>query len=95
MNNKKSTLEVKVKKYDRTDFEIPILFYNSKESDKEAYFALVKSKIPCIFNPPSDEPTPMLLVGYTHYEGLQEIMEYLGSEMAQKLKEKYKNITEF
>ena len=91
MNNKKSTLEVKVKKYDRTDFEIPILFYNSKESDKEAYFALVKSKIPCIFNPPSDEPTPMLLVGYTHYEGLQEIMEYLGSEMARKFKEKYKS----
>lgn len=83
-----------MKKYDRTNFEIPVLFYNSKETDREADFAIIKSGIPCIFNPPSEEPTPMLLVGFTHYDGLEEIMEYLGSEMAQKLKEKYKNITE-
>ena len=88
MNNKKSTLEGKVKKYNKIDLEIPVLFYNSKEEDREAYFAIIKSGIPCIFNPPSEEPTPWLLVEYTHYDGLQEIMEYLGSEMAQKLKEK-------
>lgn len=70
------------------DLEIPVLFYNSKKEDREAYFALVKSRVPCEFRPPSDEPTPLLLVGYTRYIGLQEIMEYLGSERAQKLRER-------
>lgn len=70
------------------DLEIPVLFYNSKQEDREAYFALVKSGIPCKFRPPSEEPTPLLLVGYTKYIGLQEIMEYLGSERVQKLKGK-------
>lgn len=96
MNNKKSTLEGKVKKYNKReeyktkeiDLEIPRLFYNSKETDRKAYYAILKSGIPCVFYPPSDEPTPRLLVGYGEYIGLQKIMEYLGSEMAQKLKEK-------
>ncbi len=57
INEKKETLEGKVKKYNKIDLEIPVLFYNSKETDREAY---------C----------------------LEEIMGYLGSEMAQKLKEK-------
>ena len=70
------------------DLEIPVLFYNSKKEDREAYFALAKSGIPCEFRPPSEEPTPLLLVGYAKYLGLQEIMEYLGSERAQKLKDK-------
>ncbi len=70
------------------DREIPVLFYNSKEEDREAYFAILKSGIPCEFRPPSAEPTPWLLVGYTKYIGTQEIMEYLESESAQKLKEK-------
>ena len=90
INGKKETLEGKVKKYNRTDFEIPVLFYNSKKSDQEAYFALMDSGIPCIFNAPSEEPTPMLLVEFTHYDGLEEIMEYIRSKGAQKLKEKYK-----
>ncbi len=91
INGKKETLEGKVKKYNKIDLEIPVLFYNSKETDREAYYAILKSGIPCEFRPPSEEPTPWLLVGYTHYDGLGEIMEYLGSEMAQKLKEKYKS----
>lgn len=70
------------------DLEIPVLFYNSKKEDREAHFALIKSGVPCEFRPPSDEPTPLLLVGYTRYIGLQEIMEYLGSERAQKLRER-------
>jgi len=99
MNNKKSTLEGKVKKDNKKegykmkeiDLEIPVLFYNSKETDREAYYAIIKSGIPCEFRPPSEEPTPWLIVGYTHYDGLQKIMEYIGSERAQKLKEKYKS----
>ncbi|MBU3942234.1 MAG: hypothetical protein KKF74_04955 [Nanoarchaeota archaeon] len=96
INGKKETLEGKVKKDNKKeeykmkeiDLEIPVLFYNSKEDDRKAYYALLKSGIPCEFRPPSEEPTPLLLVGYTEYIGLEEIMEYLGSEMAQKLKEK-------
>jgi len=96
MNNKKSTLEGMVKKCNKNeeykmkkiDLDIPVLFYNSKEDDHKAYFALVESGIPCEFLGPSEEPTPLLLVGFTHYEGLEEIMEYIRSEEAQKLKEK-------
>ena len=96
INGKKETLEGMVKKDNKNkeykikeiDLEIPVLFYNSKEDDREAYYALLKSGIPCEFRPPSEEPTPRLLVGYAEYIGLQKIMEYLGSEMAQKLKEK-------
>ena len=68
--------------------EIPVLFYNSKKEDREAYFSILKSGILCDFRPPSEEPTPRLLVGYAEYIGLQEIMEYLGSESARKLKER-------
>lgn len=59
------------------DFEKPILFYNSKEEDQKAYFLLKGSGISCDFRPPSEEPTPLLLVGFRKYTGLQEIEEYL------------------
>lgn len=75
------------------DLEIPVLFYNSKEEDFEAYFSILKSGIPCEFRPPSEEPTPRLLVGYAEYVGLQEIIEYLMSERAQELKERKKGVS--
>jgi len=67
------------------NLEIPALFYNSKKEDQEAYFALVESGIPCEFLPPSEEPTPLLLVGFAKYIGLQEIKEFIESERAQEL----------
>lgn len=73
----------------KIDFEKPILFYNSKEEDRKAYFLLMESNIPCDYRPPSEEPTPLLLVGFRKYVGLQEIKGYLTmEEFRNSIKEK-------
>lgn len=75
----------------KVDLEMPVLFYNDSDEARKAYYAMLKSGIPCKFRPPSADSTPMLLVGYTEYTGIQEIEEFIKGEIAQKIREKYKD----
>jgi len=74
----------------KIDLEKPVLFYNDSDEAREAYYAMLKSEIPCEFRPPCEDSTPMLLVGYTQYTGIWEIKEFIKSDIAERIKKKYK-----
>ena len=64
--------------------DVPVLFFNTGEEDREAYLALLRAGIPCEFRAAAEEPTPLLLVGYQRFYGLPEIREFI-SEQNQKI----------
>ena len=54
--------------------EKPILFFNSGVEDKEAYLFIRSSGVSCEFRTPStDVFTPLLLVGYKKFFGLNNL----------------------
>lgn len=57
--------------------DVPVLFFNSGGENREAYRSLVASGIECEFRAASEEPTPLLLVGYQRIVGLEEIKAFL------------------
>jgi hypothetical protein len=63
--------------------DVPVFFFNSSEEDREAFRFIVDSGIPCDFSAAADEPTPLLLVGYQRFVGLEEIKNYV-SEHSQR-----------
>jgi len=61
----------------KADQDIPVLFFNAGEEDRQAYLSLLASGIPCEFRAAAEEPTPLLLVGYQRFLGLAEIKKFL------------------
>lgn len=58
--------------------EKPMLFFNTGAEDREAYFLIKSSGMPCEFHAPSmDESTPLLLVGYQRFIGIDQIQAFL------------------
>ena len=56
----------------------PILFFNTGAEDREAYLEVKKSGMPCEFRAPSLEDfSPLLLVGYQRFVGIQEIRSFI------------------
>lgn len=55
----------------------PILFFHRGEQDREAYIAVLHSGIPCDFRAAAEDPTPMLLVGYQRFLGIDEIRRFI------------------
>jgi hypothetical protein len=56
----------------------PILFFNTGAEDREAYLEVRKSGMPCEFRAPSlEDSSPLLLVGYRRFVGIQEIRTYI------------------
>ena len=74
----------------KVDLEYPVLFSDNEGEGRKARDALEEAGIPFAY-PASAESPPMLLVGFTRYTGLKEIKEFIESERAKKIKEKYKN----
>ena len=57
----------------------PILFFNTGAEDREAYLEVRKSGMPCEFRAPSlEDSSPLLLVGYQRFVGIQEIRSFIG-----------------
>lgn len=67
------------KKYKYT----PILFYNSGDENKKAFFSILRSGIRCEFRPAYEGSTPLLLFGYQKFYGTSEIEEFI-SEYSKK-----------
>lgn len=63
--------------------EVPILFFNTEEEDKEAYLSLMESGIHCELRAPAEEPTPLLLVGFQRFTGLAEIKKFITERKSQ------------
>jgi len=58
--------------------DTPKLFFNTGSEDKEAYLLIKGSGMPCEFRAPSLEKfTPLLLVGYKRYIGINEIKAFI------------------
>lgn len=58
--------------------EKPILFFNSGVEDREAYLFIKSSGVSCEFRAPSmDSLTPLLLVGYKKFFGVNEIKAFI------------------
>ena len=75
----------------KVGFELPILFSdNKRRKGRDARNALQEAGIPFSY-PPSDKPTPMLIVGLKSYTGIRKIKAFAKSERAQKIKERYKH----
>jgi len=56
----------------------PILFFNTGSEDREAYLLIKASGMPCEFRAPSlEEFTPLLLVGYRKFLGVNEIRSFI------------------
>ena len=64
--------------------EVPVLFFNTGEADREAYFSLLTSGIECEFRAAAEEPTPLLLVGYQRFLGLTEIKKFLSEYLSEQ-----------
>jgi len=60
--------------------KVPVLFFSTKNEDKEAFRALVKSGVPCEFRAAAEVPTPLLIVGYQSFLGSEEILEYISKQ---------------
>lgn len=61
----------------KTEQDVPVLFFNRGQEDREAYISLLASGIECEFRAAAEEPTPLLLVGYQRFLGLAEIKKFL------------------
>jgi len=62
----------------RVQWDTPVLFFNTGGADREAYLLLKASGIPCEFRAPTlEEPTPLLLVGYQRFVGVEEIRAFI------------------
>ena len=57
--------------------DVPILYYNSKPEDKEAYLSILEAEIPCELRAPAEEPTPTLTFGFERFVGLEEIKKFI------------------
>lgn len=58
--------------------ETPVLFFSTGEECRKAYLTMLESGIACEFRAAAeDTPPPLLLVGYTRYEGINEIRKYI------------------
>ena len=65
--------------------EIPILYFNTSDEDRETYFLLLRFGIPVEFRPAASDgpgldetPTkPLLRVGYQRFVGRSQIEKYL------------------
>jgi hypothetical protein len=58
--------------------DTPILFFNTGSEDKEAYLLIKASGMSCEFRAPSlEEFTPLLLVGYRRFVGINEIKAFV------------------
>ncbi|NQS88182.1 hypothetical protein HQ584_00065, partial [Patescibacteria group bacterium] len=56
---------------------VPVLYLNMSKDNKEAYRTLVESDILFESHVATEEPTPLLVVGYQRFLGLEEIREYM------------------
>ncbi len=56
--------------------DVPILYFNTEPEDREAYHAMDDSGIPHEKRV-NNEDTPLLVVGYTRYKGIDEIKEFI------------------
>lgn len=61
----------------------PILFFNSGDEDKKAFFSILRSGIKCEFRPAYEGSIPILLFGYQKFYGISEIEEFI-SEYSKK-----------
>ena len=62
----------------RAYHDMPVLFFNKGEEDREAFLSLKASGIPCEFRAPTlEEPTPLLLAGYQRFIGIEEIKKFV------------------
>jgi len=57
--------------------EKPILFFNVGEEHREAFRSIKNSGIDCVFRAASDSEKPCILDGYTPYQGIDEIREFI------------------
>ena len=61
--------------------DVPVLFFNSGEEDRQTYHFVRNSKILCEFRVAAEEPTPFLLVGYQKFFGIAEITEFISEHL--------------
>ena len=62
----------------RVQRDTPVLFFNTGAADREAYLLLKASGMPCEFRAPTlEEFTPLLLVGYQRFIGIDEIRSFI------------------
>jgi hypothetical protein len=61
--------------------DVPVLFFNSGEEDRQTYHFVRDSKIQCEFRAAAEEPTPLLLVGYQKFFGIAEITEFVSENL--------------
>jgi len=62
----------------KVEGEKPILFFNSGAEDREAYLLIKSSGVSCEFRAPSmDVLSPLLLVGYKKFFGINEIKSFI------------------
>ena len=66
---------------EKIDQDIPVLFFNSSEEDRETFRFLRNSEVQCEFRPAADEPTPLLLVGYQRFLGFEEIKQFVADNL--------------
>jgi len=59
------------------EFNVPRFYYGSSKEDIEAHRALLESGMPCNSSGVAEEPTPLLVVGYQRFLGLEEILKYI------------------
>jgi len=65
----------------KVEGEKPILFFNSGAEDREAYLFIKSSGLSCEFRAPSvADLSPLLLVGYKKFFGVNEIKSFISAQ---------------
>jgi hypothetical protein len=68
---------------------IPKLFFNTDNEDREAVNEILKAKIPCdLYGPISEERTPLLIYDSKRFYGLDVIRDFI-----ERYKNNQKNLT--
>ena len=74
-------MEAKMKRSEKHN--IPVLFFNSGKEDRETFRLVLSSRMQCLFRAASEEPTPLLLVGYQRFLGIAEIKKFISEHSQQ------------
>ena len=74
-------MDAKMKRNEKHN--IPILFFNSGKENRETFRLVLSSKMQCRFLAASEEPTPLLLVGYQRFLGVAEIKKFISEHSLQ------------